>query len=108
MLRTANVMVRVAPEVKAQAETVLSELGISMSTAMAMYLRQIALHKKIPFELGLPAAKKPISIEDLNDDQLGKMMDEAWASYKAGKCMDAADFRKQFSKEIGLLQKLHP
>ena len=39
MARTANVFTRVDPGIKAQAETVLDQLGISMATAMEIYLR---------------------------------------------------------------------
>ena len=41
MTRTANVFARVEPEVKEQAEQVLDRLGISMSNAVGMFLRQI-------------------------------------------------------------------
>ena len=39
MARTANVFTRVDPTIKAQAEAVLNQLGISMATAMEIYLR---------------------------------------------------------------------
>ena len=51
MAKTANVFVRVNPEIKDEAEQVLNQLGISLSTAIEMYLRQIALQERIPFEL---------------------------------------------------------
>ena len=43
MARTANVFARVEPEVKEQAEQVLDRLGIPMSNAVGMFLRQIVL-----------------------------------------------------------------
>ena len=67
MARTANVFTRVEPIVKEEAENVLNQLGISLSTAMEVYLRQIALQRKIPFEIKLPAADKPISYGSLTD-----------------------------------------
>lgn len=36
--RTANVFVRVEPELKEQVENVLDQLGISMSNAVGMFL----------------------------------------------------------------------
>ena len=41
MKRTSNVFVRVEPEVKEQAEKILGELGIPMSNAVGMFLRQV-------------------------------------------------------------------
>ena len=43
MARTANVFARVEPEVTEQAEQVLDRLGIPMSNAVGMFLRQIVL-----------------------------------------------------------------
>ena len=43
MARTANVFARVEPELKEQAESVLDQLGIPMSNAVGMFLRQIVL-----------------------------------------------------------------
>ena len=54
MARTANVFARVEPELKEQAESVLDQLGIPMSNAVGMFLRQIVLQKGIPFEMKLP------------------------------------------------------
>ena len=51
MARTANVFARVEPELKEQAERVLDQLGIPMSNAVGMCLRQIVLQKGIPFEM---------------------------------------------------------
>ena len=51
MARTANVFARVEPELKEQAESVLDQLGIPMSNAVGMFLRQIVLQKGIPYEI---------------------------------------------------------
>ncbi len=53
-MKTATLNLRVEADIKAQAETVLSQLGISMSTAIEIYLRQIAFTNSIPFVLSLP------------------------------------------------------
>ena len=41
--KTSNVTARVEPEVKEQAETILSDLGIPVSTAINIFYRQIVL-----------------------------------------------------------------
>ena len=51
MKRTSNVFARVEPEVKEQAEKILSELGIPMSNAVGMFLRQVVLQRGIPFDM---------------------------------------------------------
>ena len=46
MSKTASVFTRVDPVVKEQAEEILDELGISMSTAMGLFLKQIVYTKQ--------------------------------------------------------------
>ena len=53
MGKTATLNLRVNPDVKKDAEEVLTRLGISMSTAINMYLNQITLVQGIPFSIQL-------------------------------------------------------
>ena len=101
MSKSSNVMTRVEPEIKEQAEAVLNQLGISMSTAMSIYLRQIALQRKIPFEMALPSTS-PIAFGSLSDDEFNALMDRAAISYADGKCSDFKDFKSELEKEIDL------
>ena len=68
MARTANVFVRVEPEIKEQAENVLNQLGIPMSNAVGMFLRQVVIQRGIPFEMKL-TAKRPLSLDELTREQ---------------------------------------
>jgi len=99
MSRTANVVTRVEPEIKKQAEAVLLQLGISMSTAMTIYLRQIALQRKIPFEMALPAAQ-PIALGALSDKDFNALMEKSAQSYALGQCTDIAEFKGELKKEL--------
>ena len=47
----AQINVRVDEDVKIKAERVCQEIGISMSSAINIYLKKIARENKIPFEL---------------------------------------------------------
>ena len=67
---------RIDPKIKEQAEKVLEQLGISMATAMEMYLRQIVLQKRIPFEIALPNDVGT----DISSEQGGQQME----TYKIG------------------------
>ena len=51
MPKTAVITARVEPELKAEAEEVISQIGLTMSQAMTLYLRQIVSRRAIPFEL---------------------------------------------------------
>lgn len=47
----ANLNIRVDDKLKKQAEEVFSELGISLTTATTMFLKQVVRCNGIPFEL---------------------------------------------------------
>ena len=53
-MNDATVNVRVSKEVKAKAESVLKALNISMSSAIDLYLREIAFHRGLPFAVRIP------------------------------------------------------
>ena len=54
MANGAYVQARMDPSVKEEARNVLDELGMSMSEAIVVYLKQIILQRGIPFEVKLP------------------------------------------------------
>ena len=58
------------PEAKEQAERVLDQLGIPMSNAVGMFLRQIVLQRGIPFEVKLPAYEEPVAYGSLTKERL--------------------------------------
>ena len=52
--KTANVLARVEPDVKAGAEAIMAKLGIPASTVINMLYKQIIMTQSIPFSLSLP------------------------------------------------------
>ena len=57
MEKTATLNLRINPALKEDAESVLSRLGIPMSTAVDMFLNQVVLVGGIPFSVKLPASE---------------------------------------------------
>lgn len=55
MAKTANVIARVEPEIKEQAEAILSQLGVPASMAINLLYRQIILNNGLPFSLTIPS-----------------------------------------------------
>ena len=48
------VRARVKPELKDETEKIFTELGISTTDAIRMFLAQVKLHRGLPFAVGLP------------------------------------------------------
>lgn len=52
--KTAMIRARTEPGLKAKAEAMLEKLGLSPSTAINLFYRQIVEHRGLPFEVKLP------------------------------------------------------
>lgn len=52
-MATVNMSIRVDPELKAQAEQVLSQLGMNMTGTINMFLQQIVRDRAVPLSLSL-------------------------------------------------------
>lgn len=81
--KTANVLARVEPDVKEQAETILAKLGVPASTVINMLYKQIIMTRSIPFSLSVPAA--PLARDEMDTAAFNSMMTEGLNQAKAGK-----------------------
>lgn len=101
MARTANIFARVEPKVKEQAEKVLEQLGIPMSNAIGIFLRQVVLQRGIPFDMKLPN-KKPLSIEELSVEEFNAEIEKGMADLNSGNTVSADKVIDKMSKDYGI------
>ena len=87
--KTANVNVRVEPEIKSRAEAILEQLGISPSTLIDLTYRQVIFHNGIPFELTLPPA--PGSLEEMSENEFDEMLTAGLGQACSGDVIAAED-----------------
>ena len=50
-MATTNINVRIDSELKVQAESLFSDLGLNMSTAIIIFLKSAVSHDGLPFEV---------------------------------------------------------
>ena len=62
--KTGMIRARVSPELKAQAEGILAEIGLSSSDAIRMFYKQVTLQKGLPFEARIPNATTRKALRD--------------------------------------------
>ncbi len=79
MTKTTTVRARIEPELKRNAEGVLSLLGLSPTDAITLFYRQVILQNGLPFEIKVPSAEtleairqarekeNPVRYENLDD-----------------------------------------
>jgi len=101
MSRTANVFARIEPELKENSESILSELGIPMSNAICLFLRQVVLQRGLPFEVKLPN-KKPVAMSSLSETELNVELEKGYTDMKEGHVRTAADVFSDLQKDYGI------
>lgn len=82
-VRSANVNVRVEPDIKKQAEDILDKLGISVSAFINMTYRQVIMKRGIPFSVQLPSEIK--TLDTMDDEEFDAMMESGLAQAKKGR-----------------------
>lgn len=101
MARTSNVFVRVEPEIKEEAEKVLEQLGIPMSNAVGMFLRQVVLQRGIPFEMKLPQ-NIPLSYKHLTKEQFDSEINKGMVDIKENNVYSAEEIEEELKRDYGI------
>lgn len=101
MAKTSNLYARIEPEVKEQAESILSALGIPVSNAINMFYKQIILQRGIPFEMKLPASHVP-DLSRLTAKQLDSELEKGYADVAAGRTKSAGAAFEEIRKDYGV------
>ena len=87
MAKSANLYARIEPEIKEQAESILSELGIPASNAINMFYKQIILQRGLPFEVKLP--QHPLDVGNMTEEQFNAELEKGYADMKARRTISA-------------------
>lgn len=101
MARTSNVFARVEPEIKEQAEQILNRLGIPMSNAVGMFLRQVVLQRGLPFEVKLPQ-EEPVAYGALTREQFDAEMEKGMADIREGNVYTADEVEAEMKRDFGI------
>lgn len=100
MAKSANLYARIEPNLKEQAETILSALGIPASGAITMFYKQIVLKNGLPFDVKLP--EHPLDISRMTAAQLDAALEEGYADIAAGRTIPVEQAFLEVRKELGL------
>ena len=101
MNKTTNLYVRLEPDVKEQAEMILSQLGIPISNAVGMFLKQVVLRRGLPFDVILPASQ-PIDISMLTEDELSAELEKGYADIVSGNVLPIREAFEFLRGELGI------
>ncbi len=101
MANTSAVYARIDTNLKENAESILSQLGISPSSAIQMLYSQIVLTKGLPLDLHLPPAK-PTAIGGMSRTELDAQLTKGMESLKSGRTYTADEVDAQLAREFGI------
>ncbi len=71
-MKTEVLKIKIEPNIKYQAEKVLSDIGMTSSDAVHILFRQIVLQHSFPVELYIP---NQTTIDAMNDEDLEEIFD---------------------------------
>lgn len=96
--KTANVMARVEPSVKEQAEEIMEMLGIPVSVVINTLYKQIIMTRSIPFSLSVPPV--PVARDEMDEAAFHAMMERGLNEAKADKSRTASDVFADLKREM--------
>jgi addiction module RelB/DinJ family antitoxin len=96
--KTANVMARVEPQVKEQAEAIMDMLGIPASVVINTLYKQIIMTRSIPFSLSVPAA--PVARDEMDEAAFNAMLMRDLNEAKADQSREASNVFADLRREL--------
>lgn len=96
--KNATILARVEPEVKEQAESIMSKLGIPASVVINMLYKQIIMTKSIPFSLSLP--KEPGSLDSMTTEEFDSIMENGLKQAKSDQSRPVDDVFANLRQEL--------
>ena len=101
MAKTANIYTRVDPVIKDHAEQIRDQLGIPMSNAIGIFLRQVILHNGLPFDMTLPVSK-PLSVGSLTKEQLDAELQKGINDIESGRVYSLDEVEADMKQRYGV------
>ena len=96
--KTANILARIEPDIKSQAEEIMNELGVPASVVINMLYKQIIITKSIPFSISLNT--RPKAVEELSKAEFDSMMQAGYDDAIADNSEDANVVFARIKKRI--------
>ena len=96
--KTANVMARVEPDIKEQAEAIMNQIGIPASVVINALYKQIIMTRSIPFSLSVPTV--PLALDEMDKTAFDEMMLTGLNQAKANNSRKASDVFSEIRREM--------
>ncbi len=101
MTRTASIYARVKPNVKSEAESILEELGLSMSNAVELFLNQVVIQRGLPFDVKL-SPKRPLVMSELSQEEFDSAIAKGIEDINNGRVYSSEEVRERKRNKYGI------
>ena len=98
MAKSANLYIRIEPNVKSEAEAILSELGIPASSAINMFYKQIILQGGLPFDVKLPP--RPLDTNNMTQEGFDLEIKKGFDDATNGRVKPATEVFSDIRKKL--------
>ena len=69
MAKSAMIRARVEPDLKREAESVFSQLGLTATEAITLFYAQVTMHRGLPFAIRIPNATTTEALRQAYDHE---------------------------------------
>ena len=101
MVKSANLYARIEPELKNEAEAILSGLGVPVSNAINIFYRQIVIHRGLPFDVRFPS-RMLTNAASLSDEQLDAEVSRGFEDIASGRKRPLSDVASELKRDFAL------
>ena len=101
MVKSANLYARIEPELKNEAEAILSGLGVPVSNAINIFYRQIVIHRGLPFDVRFPL-RTLMNAAELSDEQLDAEVSRGFEDIALGRKRSLSDVASELKRDFAL------
>jgi DNA-damage-inducible protein J len=101
MSKSKNLYIRIEPDLKENAEMILMQLGIPMSNAVGMFLKQVVLRRGLPFDVALPTVI-PLDMSMLTEDEFHTELEKGYADIEKSNVLPAKEAFASLRSELGI------
>lgn len=97
-MKTAALNVRIEPEVKAQAEKIMREIGLTPAAAINLFYHHVILNQGLPFPVKKPSY--PLDLSAVSQGELADILNAAHTSIERGEGITLNELKKAMNTAI--------
>ena len=90
-MATVSAQIRIDADVKAQSMALFQNLGLDLSTAVNVFLRQCLIHRGLPFRVREQESQRPLHRADLSEAALERELEKGLEDLSVGRVRPAEE-----------------